>query len=261
LAPTPSRAAAPSATVAPRSPEVTPTLSPEAQLRQEIADYSSGETLLPTDGRFYLYLIPGEKPVLANVLAFNGVVNTDYAQPVVGVEFEGYIIDTKIIKASDNKNYLIAETVQESVKGSDGKSEQYILPINLGSVDSTSKDINILITGKGIAANAALSSQKLINISPADMEAQVENHKNEFVIFTLDIIKDGSQGYEQFRDPNYIQTQNAIAEDIIEFSKQTLKNPFSKVSQSNLIQGIINKPVEDGFDPSTIPMSIGVMFQ
>lgn len=257
----------PGITLTPASsqPETSPTLSPTDQLTDEFAAYTGGvdskgnkveQTNLPDNDRFYTYNID-KSPAQVNIIVF-GVVNTDYTQPVVEPTEEGYLLDTREVKASNGKNYLIADMVQESVKAKNGSSEQYILPVNLGCVDPDSKDIDALITGRGIVASES-DSQKLTSLSPSEIETQLKNSAKQFVLFTLDVVKDGTQGYQQFRDPSYTVAQNAVAKDAINFGKSALTNPFDKIPKSKLLGETINQPVENGFDVSTVPMSLVIV--
>ena len=273
--PTPKPAMTPSPIVTPdvtptaqlRTPEATPTLSPAQILQNEFANYTGGvdstgqkveQTNLPAKGRFALFA-GDEELAPANILAFNGVVNTDYTQPLVETQSQGYLLDSRIVKASNSEDYLIAYMVQESAKDKDGIGVQYILPVNLGSVDPGSRDLDILMTEKGIIASAPATTVKSLDCSPAVMEAQIANLHGRFVIFTLDVIRD-PQGYEKFRDADFIMAQNAISKDVIEYSRKTLGQPYDKVSQSKLIANVINRQIEDGFDISSVAGSQALSF-
>ncbi len=243
-----------------QTPEVTPTLSPEQQLKQEIADYSSGKIKLPKDGRFYLFLLPGQLPVLANVLAFNGVVNTDFTQPVDQVGFEGYPFNQAVVKASNGKNYLIYYMVQESVKDKNGNSEQYILPVNLGCVDANSTDKDSLSRQAGVVASEGGNLETETIYSAFDLQTQLDNYNKKFVLFFLNYINN-PLAFAAARNPEDITAQNPIAGDIIKYSKQTLKDSFSKVPQNKLVTNTINKFVQDGFSINDIPMVMQIRTQ
>ena len=116
-----------------RTPEATPTLSPAQFCKMnspntQVASTRQARKLnKPTCRPRASTLFAGDEELApANILAFNGAVNTDFAQPFVEDEFQGYLLDSGIVKASDGKDYLIADMVQESVRDGNGRSEQYV---------------------------------------------------------------------------------------------------------------------------------------
>ncbi len=245
------------------SPTEAPTLSPADQLKYEFAKYTGGvdskgqeveQTNLPDKGRFALFA-GDEKLAPANALAFNGVIDADFKQPMVEVSFQGYLLDERVVKASDNKNYLIAYMVQESAPSKDGTIEQYILSVNLGCVDADSKNQDYLQTGVGMIASQSSPNANRKFYSVADMQKQITVYNGTFVRFALDVITEDlhSIGYDVARTSEEIKIQNAVAKDLIEFSKQTHAKPLSQVPQSNLVSKAINKEIKGGFDVSKVP--------
>jgi hypothetical protein len=254
------------------SPSVGPAVSPTeaplspAQLVDTFAAYTGGvdstshkveQKDLPGDGRFYQYS-DSKDPALANIMPD---VYTDYTRPLVETYSQGYLLDSRVVKASNGKDYLIADIVHESAKDKNRVSEQYILPFNLGCVDSDSSDIDVLVTEAGVAVNMLFNdSTKVARPSPADMQAQLKSLSGRFVIFTLDVIKDAT-GYTQFRDAGYILAHNAIDKDIIEYSKQTVAKPFDEVSQNESIAITVDKPTMDGFNIADVADIGALIFQ
>ncbi len=250
---------------------VSPTLSPGETLKQEFAAYlgtdpSIPETTLPDSGRFYLYLLPGQLPALANVLAFNGVVNHDYSQPDVEPEFQGYVVDERVVTGADGGEYLIVYMGQESVRSRDGTSQRYIVPVNLGGIGSA--DIDYLITGKGIEASSNRPATKIDKVPVSEVRTQIGKFKGQFVIFGLCVVNVSERAapsyfdaIKVFRSPEYLVAQSAVAKAVLEFSVQTRVKPYSQVVQSKLVESLVNQSVNDGFDPSAVPTALVIMFQ
>jgi hypothetical protein len=216
----------------------------------------SGKTVLPEGERFHLYS-PNETPTLANVLLVNGVVMTDYTQPLVVVDVQGYLIGTARAKGADGIDYLIAYMGQESAP-SNGTSKRYIVRLNLGGFDTTDRDL--LLTGGGGFVHIPSPSEQSTPYSVSEMEDKLTASYRHFVVFDASV-ETGSvaNGPDQYRDPKEIEAQNAAAKAFIEFSKQTLVKPLSRVSQ-NTVRGIITStPVIDvSLDASSIPSTIGI---
>ena len=192
----------------------------------------------------------------ANILAFNGAVNTDFAQPFVEDEFQGYLLDSGIVKASDGKDYLIADMVQESVRDGNGRSEQYVLPINLGDVNTR----NWLQTNSGIVASNPSTLATLAEYSVSDLEAQLDTFNHRFVLFNAVVVTKSTM-FDLWQEPGILRGQNAIAQDIIRFGKQTLRTPYGKAAQTELLANIINTPIQDGFDVGSVPLGLIVITQ
>ena len=244
-----------SSTVAPvpATPEPSPTPSPEETLKQKMADFISGTTVLPkTDGRFYLFDLPGQLPAMANVLAFNGVVDTDYTQPFVQVEFQAYLVDARVVTSTNGRHYLIGYVGQESKNG------RYVLPVNFGSIDTTDKVA--LYTNKDVVAAQDGPDWKETIYSTSEFETQIGKYFGSFVLSSWVCVSNAPKVADA-RLLVDVTAQNQVARDTIEFSKRTLLSPIDTVPRNSSIADIINKPVQDGFPVAAVPLVIQLLTQ
>ncbi|HUD04690.1 MAG TPA: hypothetical protein VMR59_01765 [Patescibacteria group bacterium] len=239
---------------APASPEST--LSPEAQLQQEITDYLDGTTQITN---LFFKQNSDKTPAPLNILD----TNTDFSQPTVTSELQGYNIGQIVEYDANNSPYLV-ELIGlrdgTAVDPANPGKGRFIIKADLGRLDNPN-DRDTLNTQAGIII--AKPSQNTVSetLTVTQMQQRLQQYDGATILFDLHYMTgDNVQGPDlpsDRRSKAEMRAQNEIAKETIQFCEQTLIKPYAEVPMSDLLKTLIitqpNQFTNNTFNVSSVP--------